>query len=74
MAEILTDRLMEVCSKMEAAAAPPADELSDGEGGTGGAKRRPSRRRLMSNMSSSRTVVNKDQVSLFVLPSFFSFF
>ena len=69
MAEILTDRIMEVCSKMEAAAAPPADELSDGEGGaTGGPKRRPSRRRQLSNMSSSRTIVNKDQVS------FLSFF
>lgn len=60
MAEILTDRLMEVCSKMEAAAAPPADELSDGGGGDGG-KRRSIRRRMSSNMSSVRTF-SKDQV------------
>lgn len=60
MAEILTDRLMEVCQKMEQVTAMPEDELSDGGGGDaapglGGAisKRRPSfRRRQMSNMSS----------------------
>lgn len=70
MAEILTDRLMEVCNKMEAVAAPPAEELSDGGGdgtvvGAAG-KRRPSmRRRQASNMSSTRTF-NKDQVRLCV--------
>ncbi|CAN0339112.1 unnamed protein product [Pylaiella littoralis] len=61
MAEILTDRLMEVCQKMEQVASMPSDELSDGGGGVGDAtsalgavhKRRPSgRRRQMSNVSS----------------------
>lgn len=55
MAEILTDRLMEVCSKMEQGPATPEDELSDGAGDAAapaGHKRRPSsRRRQLSNMS-----------------------
>ncbi|CAB1112496.1 unnamed protein product [Ectocarpus sp. CCAP 1310/34] len=57
MAEILTDRLMEVCSKMEQSAASPEADLSDGAaeamtlGGGGVHKRRPSRRRQLSNMS-----------------------
>ncbi|CAM9348260.1 unnamed protein product [Ectocarpus fasciculatus] len=58
MAEILTDRLMEVCSKMEQSAASPEADLSDGAaeamalGGGGGVhRRRPSRRRQLSNMS-----------------------
>lgn len=56
MAEILTDRLMEVCNKMEQGPATPEDELSDGEAAGAAAgglhKRRPStRRRQLSNMS-----------------------
>lgn len=55
MAEILTDRLMEVCNKMEQGPVTPEDDLSDGEAAaaaTGLHKRRPSsRRRQLSNMS-----------------------
>lgn len=55
MAEILTDRLMEVCNKIEQGPAAPEDELSDGEpaaaGGPGHKRRTTSRRRQLSNMS-----------------------
>lgn len=63
MAEILTDRLMEVAHKMEAAAPPPADDLSDGEGvlrvggeggriGVGGGRRRAASRAFSKDLVS----------------------
>ena len=64
MAEILTDRLMEVCVKMEQGPATPEDDLSDGETAAAGGlpKRRPSsRRRQMSNMSNRTLHSNSGQ-------------
>lgn len=72
MAEILTDRLMEVCDKMEAVADPPADTLSDGDGPTAfgegagnsnGTKWRNNAARRARNMSNaSGRMLQKEQV------------
>lgn len=60
MAEILTDRLMEVASKMEASAPQPAEELSDGEGQGDASGRRAmaAPRRRMSTRSFGKDVVS----------------
>lgn len=74
MAEILTDRLMEVASKMDAAAPAPADDLSDGEGQL---RRRNSagsstaaaviRRRMSTSRSFSKDMVSSSLLLFFFL-------